>query len=80
MVKYYPQICKNGLAGVAQLVEHLTRNEKVACSSHVTSSKKKDTLCVSFFLVFAASKDQTCLQLSKKIPRFRYPAKVTQRR
>ena len=25
-------------AGVAQLVEHLTRNEKVTCSSHATSS------------------------------------------
>ena len=30
-------ICK--LASVAQSVVHLTRNEKVACSSHVTSSK-----------------------------------------
>ena len=28
------------IAGVAQLVEHLTRNEKVTCSSHATSSKK----------------------------------------
>ena len=27
-------------AGVAQSVEHLTRNEKVTCSSHATSSKK----------------------------------------
>ena len=27
-------------ASVAQSVVHLTRNEKVACSSHVTSSKK----------------------------------------
>ena len=26
-------------AGVAQSVEHLTRNEKVTCSSHATSSK-----------------------------------------
>lgn len=28
-------------AGIAQQVEHLTRNEKVACSSHVSSSTKK---------------------------------------
>ena len=28
-------------ASVAQSVVHLTRNEKVACSSHVTSSKKR---------------------------------------
>ena len=28
------------LASVAQSVVHLTRNEKVACSSHVTSSTK----------------------------------------
>lgn len=42
MVKYYPQICKNGLAGVAQLVEHLTRNEKVVSSILTTSSMEKD--------------------------------------
>ena len=30
-------------ASVAQSVVHLTRNEKVACSSQVTSSKKRDT-------------------------------------
>ncbi len=29
-----------GLASVAQSVVHLTRNEKVACSSQVTSSNK----------------------------------------
>ena len=30
-------------ASVAQSVVHLTRNEKVACSSQVTSSKKQPT-------------------------------------
>ena len=30
-------------ASVAQSVVHLTRNEKVACSSQVTSSKKTTT-------------------------------------
>lgn len=27
-------------AGMAQLVEHFTRNEGVVCSSHITSSRK----------------------------------------
>ena len=31
-------------AGVAQSVEHLTRNEKVTCSSHATSSKENRIL------------------------------------
>ena len=31
------------IASVAQSVVHLTRNEKVACSSHVTSSKKESS-------------------------------------
>ena len=32
-------------ASVAQSVVHLTRNEKVACSSHVTSSTEKSRIC-----------------------------------
>ena len=44
-------------ASVAQSVVHLTRNEKVACSSHVTSSKKRDTLYgVSRFFVYGATR------------------------
>ena len=39
--KKYAIIAKSQsmFAGVAQSVEHLTRNEKVTCSSHATSSK-----------------------------------------
>lgn len=36
------------LAGVAQLVEHFTRNEKVTCSSHATGSRKS-CLSAGFF-------------------------------
>ncbi len=40
-------------AGVAQSVEHLTRNEKVTCSSHATSSTVKDAfLRPLFFALF----------------------------
>ena len=39
----------NNYASVAQSVVHLTRNEKVACSSQVTSSKKPTTAVVGFF-------------------------------
>ena len=35
-------------ASVAQSVVHLTRNEKVACSSQVTSSKSPDALRPGF--------------------------------
>ena len=39
-------------ASVAQSVVHLTRNEKVACSSQVTSSKKRDNpRGLSLFLI-----------------------------
>ena len=40
----------NGInnAGVAQLVVHLIRNQKVTCSSHATSSMTKDILWMSF--------------------------------
>ena len=38
------------LASVAQSVVHLTRNEKVACSSQVTSSIKRTNPCGWFFL------------------------------
>ena len=31
------------VAGIAQLVEQLIRNEQVACSSHVSSSTKKES-------------------------------------
>ncbi len=34
-------ISKLDFASVAQSVVHLTRNEKVACSSQVTSSKER---------------------------------------
>lgn len=37
------------LAGVAQLVEHFTRNEKVTCSSHATGSREKTSEGMSFF-------------------------------
>lgn len=43
------KIVKN--AGVAQLVEHLTRNEKVTCSSHATSSKTPSGFCQRGFLL-----------------------------
>ena len=39
----------NRLASVAQSVVHLTRNEKVACSSQVTSSTKSRMLIRSGF-------------------------------
>ena len=42
------------LASVAQSVVHLTRNEKVACSSQVTSSKKTLVLSNKSFLVIFA--------------------------
>ena len=40
-------------AGIAQSVEQLIRNQQVVCSSHITSSKKRDTTlsCLSFFLI-----------------------------
>ena len=38
------------IASVAQSVVHLTRNEKVACSSQVTSSRKRKTRFRVFFL------------------------------
>ena len=37
-------------ASVAQSVVHLTRNEKVACSSQVTSSKNPTSIEVGFLL------------------------------
>ena len=37
------------LASVAQSVVHLTRNEKVACSSQVTSSKNHTKWCGFLF-------------------------------
>ena len=40
------------IAGVAQQVEHLTRNEKVTCSNHATSSIKKSVSCGCGFLLF----------------------------
>ena len=39
-------------ASVAQSVVHLTRNEKVACSSQVTSSKKELSHWDNSFLIF----------------------------
>ncbi len=44
-------------AGVAQSVEQLIRNQQVRCSSHPTSSKKKDMTnrsCPSFWVSRAA--------------------------
>ncbi len=40
------------LASVAQSVVHLTRNEKVACSSQVTSSKNPECESVRDFYFF----------------------------
>ncbi len=40
--KNHDIIAKHLCASVAQSVVHLTRNEKVACSSQVTSSKNRD--------------------------------------
>ena len=47
-----PNPPKSQYAGIAQSVEQLIRNQQVACSSHVSSSKKKDTLlaCLSFWV------------------------------
>ena len=42
-------------AGVAQSVEQLIRNQQVRCSSHPTSSTKKDTIYVVSFFVGAAA-------------------------
>ena len=41
---------KSRHATVAQLVEQLIRNQQVACSSHVSSSKKKDMTIGHVFL------------------------------
>ena len=41
-------------ASVAQSVVHLTRNEKVACSSQVTSSKNPPLTRWDFFIYFLA--------------------------
>ena len=37
-------------AGIAQSVEHFTRNEGVVCSSHITSSIKPALQCKAGFL------------------------------
>ena len=41
-----------GIAGVAQSVEQLIRNQQVTGSSPVTSSSKKESLKLSFFFYF----------------------------
>ena len=46
----YNNWAKEKNASVAQSVVHLTRNEKVACSSHVTSSKRKRRAKALLFL------------------------------
>ena len=40
IAKFNHKVYNKGYAGVAQLVEQLIRNEQVACSSHVASSRK----------------------------------------
>ena len=46
-------------ASVAQSVVHLTRNEKVACSSQVTSSKKLQVIGLELFFVLLQTIQQT---------------------
>ena len=53
---YQTGLQKIEYATVAQSVEQLIRNQQVVCSSHITSSKRKDTLkSVSFLLRFYAA-------------------------
>ena len=43
------------VAGVAQSVVQLIRNQQVVCSSHITSSRKKsNAICVRLFSVMIA--------------------------
>ena len=46
------------LASVAQSVVHLTRNEKGACSSHVTSSKKVQPKWAGLFWIMRDSNNK----------------------
>ncbi len=47
----------HGSASVAQSVVHLTRNEKVACSSQVTSSKNQPfPFGIGWFFLFSRIK------------------------
>ncbi len=57
----YNTICSQKhikFAGIAQLVEQLIRNEQVACSSHVSSSMKRQIsteICRFSFIRLASS-------------------------
>ncbi len=55
----YNTICSQKqikFAGIAQLVEQLIRNEQVACSSHVSSSKIDKLRLVDFSFIYFSSK------------------------
>ena len=58
-------------ASVAQSVVHLTRNEKVACSSQVTSSKTRSPMWAGFsFLLFPPAADGGLFD-SQKVAEFK---------
>ena len=68
-------------ASVAQSVVHLTRNEKVACSSHVTSSKKGHPTGVALFGAKRGMIESACASKSNPICIYRiaiYGNKVVQ--